>query len=45
VLPRHVRTAAKDTPSARPVRLVWWWSLVPTLAVAAAGAWLLLLMR
>lgn len=46
VLARHVRQAAKDTPSARPVRWTWWWSVVPTLAAAAAGgAWLLLQMR
>jgi MSHA biogenesis protein MshM len=46
VLARHVRMAAKDTPSARPVHQTWWWSVVPTLAVAAAGgAWLLLQMR
>ncbi len=46
VLARHVRIAVKDTPSARSVRHTWWWSVVPTLALAAAsGAWLLLQMR
>jgi MSHA biogenesis protein MshM len=46
VLVRHVRMAAKDTPSARPVRQTWWWSVVPTLVAAAAGGtWLLLQMR
>jgi len=45
VLPRHVRLAVQDTPSARAVRHGWWWSVVPTLAAAAAGAWLLLQMR
>jgi MSHA biogenesis protein MshM len=46
VLARHVRTAVKDTPSARSMRHTWWWSVVPTLALAAAsGAWLLLQMR
>jgi MSHA biogenesis protein MshM len=45
VLPRHVRMAAQDTPAARPVRFGWWWSVVPTLAAAAVGAWLLLIMR
>ena len=44
-LPRHVRAAAKDTPSARSVRHAWWWSMVPTLAVAAAGACVLLGIR
>jgi MSHA biogenesis protein MshM len=45
VLARHVRMAAKDTPSARPLRQTWWWGVVPTLAAAAGGAWLLLQMR
>jgi MSHA biogenesis protein MshM len=45
VLPRHVRAAAKDTPSARSARYAWWWSVVPTLAVAAVGAFVLLGMR
>jgi hypothetical protein len=45
VIPRHVRAAAKDTPSARSVRYTWWWSVVPTLAVAAVGAFVLLGMR
>jgi MSHA biogenesis protein MshM len=43
---RHVRMAATDTPSARSVRHTWWWSVVPTLALAAAGGcWFLLQMR
>ena len=42
---RHVRMAADDTPSARPLQTLWW-RVVPSLAVAAAGgAWLLLQMR
>jgi len=45
VLPRQVRAAAKDTPSARGGRHAWWWSVVPTLAAAAAGVWVLLGMR
>lgn len=45
VLPRHVRLAVQDTPSAQRVHHRWWWSVVPTLAAAAAGAWLLLQMR
>ena len=39
VQPRHVRVAARDTPAARPLRHSWWWSVVPTLAAAAVGAW------
>src|SRR5262245_48047748 len=42
VLPRQVRTAAKDTPSARGRRHAWWWGAVPTLAAAAVGVWVLL---
>jgi len=41
VLPRHVRIAARDTPAARSLRHSWWWSLVPTLAAVAVGAWFL----
>lgn len=42
VLQRHVRIAAKDTPASRPIRSVWlWWSVVPTVAAAVLGAWLL----
>jgi MSHA biogenesis protein MshM len=41
VLPRHIRAAVQDTPAARPVRYFWWWSLIPTLAAAVLGAWLL----
>ena len=41
VLPRHIRTAAQDTPAARPTRHFWWWSLIQTLAAAVLGAWLL----
>ena len=41
VLPRHVRVATRDTPAARPLRHSWWWSLVPTLAAVAVGAWFL----
>jgi len=42
VLPRHVRAAAKDTPAARGRRHAWWWGVVPTLAAAAVGVWVLL---
>jgi MSHA biogenesis protein MshM len=41
VLPRHVRAAVEDTPAARPLRNRWWWSVIPTIAAAALGAWLL----
>ena len=41
VLQRHIRAAVQDTPSALPVRRLWWWSLIPTLAAAAVGAWFL----
>ena len=41
VLPRHIKVAVQDTPAARPARRFWWWSLIPTLAAAAVGAWLL----
>jgi MSHA biogenesis protein MshM len=41
VLPRHVRAAVEDTPAARPLRHRWWWSVIPTIAAAALGAWLL----
>jgi MSHA biogenesis protein MshM len=41
VLPRHIRAAVQDTPAARPTRHFWWWSLIPTLAAAVLGAWLL----
>ena len=39
---RHVHAAAKDTPAVHGLRRGWWWSLVPTLAAAAVGAWLLM---
>ncbi|MEO8626737.1 MAG: AAA family ATPase [Betaproteobacteria bacterium] len=42
VQPRHVRVAAKDTPSARARGIIWLWSALSTAAAAAAGAWLLL---
>jgi len=45
VMPRQVRSAARDTQSARGRRQAWWWSVVPTLAAAAAGVWVFLGMR
>jgi len=39
---KHVRAAAKDTPAAQALARGWWWSLVPTVAAAAVGAWLLM---
>src|SRR5262249_30851133 len=41
VLPRHIRAAVRDTPAAHPVRHSWWWGLIPTVAAATVGAWLL----
>jgi MSHA biogenesis protein MshM len=37
---RHIRAAVQDTPAASPAHRVWWWSLIPTFAAAALGAWL-----
>jgi MSHA biogenesis protein MshM len=39
VLPRHVRSAAKDTPAACASWTLWWWSTVPAMLAVGAGAW------
>ena len=36
---RHVRAAARDTPSAFPAWAWWWGAAVPALALAGAGIW------
>jgi MSHA biogenesis protein MshM len=42
VLARHAQAAARDTPAARAPRPLWWWSAVPAMLAAGAGAWWLL---